>query len=51
MVRGIKVTTSAATDFTGGACEDIRPGTEIDVTGEYDGSEVAATAVHIKRLR
>jgi hypothetical protein len=51
MVRGIKVTTSAATTFSGGACDDIRAGTEIDVTGEYDGSEVAATAVHIKRLR
>jgi hypothetical protein len=48
-VRGVKVTTSATTEFTGGVCGDIRSGTDIDVTGDYDGSEVVATAVHIKR--
>jgi hypothetical protein len=50
-VRGVKVTTSNATTFTGGACGDIRSGTEIDVTGDYDGTEVVATDVHIKRLK
>jgi hypothetical protein len=50
-VRGVKVTTSAATTFTGGACGDVRSGTEIDVTGDYDGTEVVATDVHIKRLK
>jgi hypothetical protein len=50
-VRGVKVTTTAATTFTGGECADVRSGTEIDVTGEYDGSEVAATDVNIKRRR
>ena len=37
--------------FTGGACASIRAGTQIDVTGEYDGTQVAATAVAIKRSR
>ena len=50
-VRGVKVTTSAATMFTGGECADIRSGTEIDVTGDYDGTEVVATDVNIKRLK
>jgi hypothetical protein len=51
MVRGVTVMTSSATTFTGGSCEDIKPGTDIDVTGDYDGSSVGATAVHIKRQR
>jgi hypothetical protein len=50
-VRGVKVTTTGATTFTEGNCEDIRSGTHIDVTGDYDGSEVAATEVKIRRKR
>jgi hypothetical protein len=48
-VRGVTVTTSGETTFTGGACSDIKPGSQIDVTGDYDGTEVTATAVHIKK--
>jgi len=47
-VKGISVITSPATTFTGAACESIAPGTHIDVTGEYDGVSVAATAVAIR---
>ena len=49
MVRGIKVTATTATTFSGGVCGDINPGSHIDVTGDYDGTEVAATAVHIRK--
>lgn len=48
-VRGVKVVTSSSTTFTGGACEDLRRGSQIDVTGDYDGTELTATAVAIKR--
>jgi hypothetical protein len=48
-VRGVKVTTTSETTFTGGVCGDIRAGSHIDVTGDYDGTEVAATALHIKK--
>jgi hypothetical protein len=48
-VRGVTVVTSGSTTFSGGACEDLRRGSHIDVTGEYDGTEVSATALHIKR--
>lgn len=47
-VRGVKVTTSSATTFTDGVCADITTGTHIDVTGDYDGTEVVATDVRIK---
>jgi hypothetical protein len=48
-VRGVKVVTTDATEFTGGSCDDIAPGSHVDVTGDYDGTELAATAVHIKK--
>ena len=48
-VRGVTVVTSSSTTFTGGACEDLRRGSHIDVTGDYDGTEVTATAVAIRR--
>lgn len=48
MVRGIPVVTDGTTTFTGGACSVIRPGTHIDVTGEFDGTRVTATAVAIR---
>jgi hypothetical protein len=48
-VRGVTVVTTSETTFTGGACSAVQPGSQIDVTGEYDGTQVAATAVHIKR--
>jgi hypothetical protein len=48
-VRGIVVVTDGATTFTGGECSSIGPGTHIDVTGDYDGTTVAATAVAIKK--
>jgi hypothetical protein len=47
-VQGISVITSPTTTFTGATCESIGPGTHIDVTGEYDGVSVAATAVAIR---
>lgn len=47
-VKGVTVTTSAATVFTGGTCASITPGTHIDVTGAYDGVSVTATAVAIR---
>lgn len=48
-VRGVTVSTSSETTFTGGVCGDIKAGSQIDVTGDYDGTEVTATAVHIKK--
>lgn len=48
-VRGITVVTSADTTFSGGDCDDIRPRSHLDVTGDYDGTQVTATAVHIRR--
>ena len=47
-VRGVRVTTSDATTFTGGPCSAIGPGTHIDVTGDYDGTEVVASDVAIR---
>lgn len=47
-VRGVAVTTDAATTFSGGSCSSIVAGTQVDVTGEYDGTSLAATAVAIK---
>ena len=48
-VRGVNVITSGATTFTGGACADLGPGSHVDVTGDYDGTELTATSVHIKK--
>lgn len=48
-VRGVKVTTTSETTFTGGTCGDIKAGSQLDVTGDYDGTQVAATAVRIKK--
>jgi hypothetical protein len=48
-VRGITVVTSAETTFSGGTCEDIRERSHLDVTGDYDGTQVTATAVQIRR--
>lgn len=47
-VRGVTVTTSSSTTFTGGTCEDIVPGSQINVTGDYDGTSVEALAVKVK---
>jgi hypothetical protein len=48
-VRGVSIVTSAATTFSGGTCGDIRPGSHVDVTGDYDGTELTATAVNIRK--
>jgi hypothetical protein len=48
-VRGVTVMTSSTTTFTGGLCGDIERGSHIDVTGDYDGTSVEATAVAIKK--
>lgn len=48
-VRGVTVVTSSTTTFTGGACQDIARNSHVDVTGDYDGSELTATAVHIRK--
>jgi hypothetical protein len=48
MVRGIAVVTDDATTFSGGTCASIGPGTHIDVTGDYDGTTVTATAVALR---
>jgi hypothetical protein len=48
-VRGVMVMTSDTTTFTGGLCGDVARGAHIDVTGDYDGTSVEATAVHIKK--
>jgi hypothetical protein len=48
-VRGVSIVTSSATTFTGGECADIRRGSHVDVTGDYDGSELTATAVHVRK--
>ena len=47
--RGVTVVTSSTTTFTGGTCADVSAGSHIDVTGDYDGTEVTATAVHIRK--
>lgn len=49
-VRGVAVVTTSETVFFGGTCEQIVPGTHIDVTGEYDGTQVTAQSVTILRL-
>ena len=46
-IRGIAVVADGATTFSGGTCSSIGPGTHVDVTGEYDGTTVTATAVAI----
>jgi len=48
MVRGIAVVTDGTTAFSGGTCSSIGPGTHVDVTGEYDGTTVTATAVALR---
>ena len=48
-VRGVKIVTGAATAFTGGECADLRRGSHVDVTGDYDGTELTASAVHIRK--
>jgi hypothetical protein len=49
MVRGIAVVIDEATTFSGGTCATIEPGSHINVTGDYDGTSVAATHVAIKK--
>jgi hypothetical protein len=48
-VRGVQVMTSSETTFSGGACSDVMSGSQIDVTGDYDGTKVVATALRIKK--
>ena len=50
MVSGTLVTSDAGTDYKGGHCQDISPGTDVHVNGrtQPDGS-VAADRVTIKK--
>lgn len=49
LVQGVRVTTNQSTEFSGGACGNIRVGTRLEVEGDYlsDGS-VAADEVEIR---
>ncbi len=45
VIKGVTVTTSAATKFDGIACDAIKVGTSLEVTGTRSGSALTATKV------
>lgn len=47
-VQGVTVLVTATTVFTAGTCESLQPGSHIDVTGDYDGTQVTATEVKVR---
>jgi hypothetical protein len=47
IVHGYPVMTTSATAFSGGACEDLKPGTRVRVSGALGGNSVVADEVEI----
>ncbi len=48
IVRGYAVMTSAATSYTGGACEDLKPGVRVEVTGLVVANSLMAEVIVFK---